>query len=279
MSQTLLPPSVPSDASPQPDAHGDRVAARRNLRTHQLLQAASGAEPAERQRLLGEAVLLNQEVAHSIARRYRARGIPEEDLRQVASLALVKAVQRFDPSAGHDFLSFAVPTMQGEVKRYFRDHGWMVRPTRRLQELQARIYAAESNLAQSLGRSPRPSEIARELDEDVEDVREALATDGCFTPTSLDRQAGPEHDACELGELIGADDPGAEAVEARAMLSSAVRRLGERDRRILMLRFFRGWTQQEIGRDLGVTQMQVSRLLSRILSQLRTELDAETWSG
>lgn len=263
-------PDLPSE----PDRSDDRAVARgRRLQlTAELLsRAAETPDALERQRLLDEAVVLNLCVASSIAGRYRNRGIPEEDLEQVAHLALVKAARGYDPSAGHDFLSYAVPTIRGEVKRHFRDHGWSVRPPRRVQELQARISGAEGQLTAALGRSPRPTEIAAHLDESVDAVSEALATDGCFTPTSLDRPVGEDADL-PLGELIGSDETGQGAVEARVVLAPVVRDLPDRDRRILMLRFFRGWTQQEIAEDIGVTQMQVSRLLSRILTDLRGRL-------
>jgi RNA polymerase sigma-B factor len=240
--------------------------------TSDLLQQAKGAYPAERQELLDQVVTSHLSVATAIAARYRTRGIAAEDLQQVACLALVKAARGYDPEVGHDFLSYAVPTIRGEIKRHFRDLGWMVRPPRRIQELQARITAAEAELSQSLGRSPRPSEIAAHLGERADDVNEALATVGCFTPSSLDRPAG-ENGTMAISDLLGGEDIAQGAVEARTMLAPVVRRLAERDRRILLLRFFRGWTQQEIAEDIGVTQMQVSRLLTRILSDLRKGLE------
>ena len=144
-------------------------------------------------------------VADSVVSRYRSRGIATEDLQQVAYLALTKAARRFDPSAGHDFLSFCVPTIRGEVRRYFRDKGWMVRPPRRIQELQQRITQAQTDLTTTLGRPPSADELARHLDEEPADVREALDGQGCFTPTSLDRPVGEEGRRL-LGELIGEDD-------------------------------------------------------------------------
>ena len=262
-------PAVPRQAT------GPRLAERtreeRRLTSARLLrEAADAPDERDRRRLLDEVVVLNLGLARAVASRYRRRGVGHEDLEQVANLALVKAANGFDPDSGHDFASYAVPTIRGEVKRYFRDHGWTVRPPRRIQELQARIGAAESELSFALGRSPRPSELARHLDEPVEEVMEALSTDGCFTPSSLDRPVGADSDTT-LGDLLGAEQS-TDAVEARVVLAPVVRTLGERDRRILMLRFFRGWTQSEIARDIGVTQMQVSRLLSRILSDLREEL-------
>lgn len=243
-------------------------------RTAELLVRASATQDeAERTDLLDEVVVLNMGVADAVAARYRSRGIPQDDLQQVAYLALTKAARRYDPeSAGSDFLSYAVPTMRGEVRRYFRDQGWVIRPTRRIQELQAAVYGASEELAATLGRSPRPSELAEHLGEPVEDVQEALATDGCFQPASLDRPVTTESGATTLGALMGEEEIGWDAVEARVALRPVVRNLDERDRRILQLRFFDGCTQSEIARDIGVTQMQVSRLLSRIMRDIRSDL-------
>jgi RNA polymerase sigma-B factor len=244
----------------------------RASRTADLLeQVPQTMDDEEREHLIDQVVVLNMGVANAIASRYSARGVPLEDLRQVAYVALIKATRNYDVTAGHNFLSYCVPTIRGEIRRHFRDHGWMVRPPRRIQELQGRISVGQSELAFKLGRSPRPQEIAAHLDEPLEDVIEALAGEGCFTPASLDRPVG-ESGTTPLGELIGQDDEGQGSAEARVVLAPVVSRLGERDRRILMLRFFRGWTQQEIAEDIGVTQMQVSRLLTRILADLRQEL-------
>jgi RNA polymerase sigma-B factor len=236
-----------------------------------LDRAAHAASDAERQRLLDKAVLLNIGVAKAVASRYRGRGVPQEDLDQVAMLGLVKAVQRFDPRRADDLLAYAVPTIRGEVRKHFRDHGWTVRPPRRVQELQARITTANEHLCQALGRSPKASEVASFLGETLDEVTDALATDGCFAPASLDRHVLDDSETT-LGDMLPSEDVDEGAMEARLMLGPAVRALGDRDRRILHLRFFLGWTQEEIAQDIGVTQMQVSRLLTRILSQLRREL-------
>jgi RNA polymerase sigma-B factor len=252
-----------------------RTRAKRAERSADLLEAASHtSDEVEHRRLLDEVVLLNMGVANALAARYNHRGVSLEDLRQVAYVALVKSAHGFDCTSGHEFLSYAVPTIRGELKRHFRDHGWAVRPPRRIQELQSRIAAADGELCAALGRSPRASEIADHLSVDLDDVVEALSADGCFTPASLDRPVGPDG-GTTMGELLGDPDQGQDAAEARVLLGPAVRTLGERDRRILMLRFFRGWTQQEIAEDIGVTQMQVSRLLSRILRELREELSEQ----
>ena len=273
----VLPPQSETSRAPSSGASRPAARAHRAQRTAELLQRAARADEPERQTLLEEVVVLNMGVARSVVSRYRLRGIGTDDLEQVAYLALVKAAHGFDADSGHEFVSYAVPTIRGEVKRHFRDHGWMVRPPRRIQELQGRIASVDSELAFELGRSPRPSEIAARLEEPLDDVLEALSTDGCFTPYSLDHPVGEDGDA-SLGDLIG-DEQSTGAVEARILLGPAVRALSERDRRILKLRFFRGWTQSEIAQDIGVTQMQVSRLLSRILRQLRQELVSQDVVG
>jgi RNA polymerase sigma-B factor len=209
-------------------------------------------------------------VARSIASRYRDRGIDLDDLEQVALLALIRAARRFDPDAGHDFMSYAVPTIRGELRKHFRDSGWMVRPPRRVQELQARIPRAQEELERRLGRSPRPSEISAHLGEDLDVVVEALTADGCFTPASLDAPVGDR--SAVLGDLLGHTDPDLDAAEARALLAPVLRRLDDRDRLMLTLRFAEQRTQTEIGERVGLTQTQVSRVLARILRQLRAEL-------
>jgi RNA polymerase sigma-B factor len=164
-----------------------------------------------------------------------------------------------------------VPTIRGELRKHFRDHGWMIRPPRRIQELQARINAAEAELSYQLGRSPKPKEIADHLDECTESVIEALASDGCFVPASLDHPAGGDG-STTLGDLLPLDDDEHRAAEARLMLQPVLGDLAERDRLILTMRFYEGLTQREIASRIGVTQMQVSRLLTRILGQLRNRV-------
>jgi len=251
----------------QPFPEPDRGATTGRL----LAELHATTDEQEKKALRAEVVVLNMGVARAIAHRYRQRGLAEEDLVQVAYVGLVKAVNGFDPSHERDFLSYAVPTVTGEVKRHFRDFGWTVRPPRRVQELQGQIARLSSELTNRLGRSPKPSEVAAEIGLDVETVIEALAADGAFTPASLDVPVG-EDGAATLGDLMPDQDTDLECAEARIMLGPAVRSLSPRDRRILELRFFEGWTQEQIAQDIGVTQMQVSRLLSRILKDLRNHL-------
>ena len=256
---------------------------RRDRTTRALAAAARTRSDSRREQLLAYVVGINMGVARSVAGRYINRGIEQDDLVQVAYAALTRAARDFDPTRRQDFLSYAVPSIRGELKKHFRDLGWTIRPPRRVQEAQARITRAEADLLQRYGRSPRPSEIADHIGLDLDHVIEAMATNGCFAPSSLDQPlTGADGSATGSGtaaDLLGEDDSAQAAVEARATLAPVVRRLRERDRRILYLRFFEERTQQEIADDIGVTQMQVSRLLSRIMQDLRTELADESASA
>jgi RNA polymerase sigma-B factor len=249
--------------------------AERSDETRHLLERAHACPPGPRRdALLDEVVLVNREVADAVASRYRGRGVADDDLRQAAYEGLVKAVRKFDPAVRPDLLTYAVPTMRGEVQRWFRDQSWMVRPPRRIQEMQWRVSRSIERLSQDLGREPTGAEIADDLECATELVEEAVQGFGCFHPPSLDRPAGEAGTGASLGDLLPADDDhGQASAEARVALGPVVRDLSERDRRILYLRFFEGLSQHEIGAELGVTQMQVSRLLQRILTRLRHELE------
>lgn len=255
---------------PQRDAHLPR--AERSRLTQQLLDRAHAtSDPQERAAVCERVVLLNRRVAEAVAARYRGRGVPQEDLDQAAYEGLTKAVGKFDPSLRNDLLTYAVPTIRGEIQRYFRDQSWMVRPPRRVQELQWRVNQTIDRMAQELGREPADEEVRRELEISEEDYQEAMVGFGCFQPPSLDQPLA-DQSSLTLGDALPDDGYSDEVVEARTILAPLVRRLPERDRRILYLRFFEDQTQQEIGEDLGVTQMQVSRLLARILKDLRSEI-------
>ena len=247
-------------------------ASRAELTARLLQQAAEADNEWERRRLQDEVVVLNMGIARSIAARYRGRGILQDDLVQAAYVALVRAARGFDASYGREFLSYAIPTIDGEVKRQFRDHGWMVRPPRGIQKLQRDVSLAQDQLTQQLGHSPRISEVATFLQVPVEEVVEALSADGCFTPTSLDLAVGEDGDG-SLGDLLWNEDREMTAAEARVMVAPEVRRLPERDRRVLYLRFFKQRTQAQIAEEIGVTQMQVCRILARVLSELRGRLE------
>lgn len=234
--------------------------------TASLLSRARRASGPERDRLLDEVVLLNMCVARSVAARYRNRGVPQEDLEQVAQMALVRCVRKYDADRDHDLLSYAVPCVRGEVRRYFRDHGWMVRPTRRVQELRPRVIAQRDR-----GYASR-RDIASRLGVDESDVEEVFLAEGCFSPNSLDA-AVRGSEAPMIDSL--ADPSGSaklEAAEVRSMLGPFLRQISPRDRELLHLRFVEGRTQQEIAEALGVTQTHVSRSLKRVLADLRTRM-------
>jgi RNA polymerase sigma-B factor len=268
--------AAPLPSTPRSSSHL-RERADRARRTDDVLTQLDRLDDGDDQRreeLLSELIEINMCVAHTIAARYRNRGIADDDLAQVACLALVRVARSYDHRSGYDFMSYAVPSIRGEVRRHFRDQGWMVRPPRRVQEMQARISVAESDLSTKLGHPPTTAQLAHELDSSEEDVLEAMAANGCFAPTSLD-QTIPDTRTSSIGEQLGIEETGLAAAEARVVLAPVVRRLNERERLILDMRFFRGCTQQEIAHEIGVTQMQVSRLLSGMLRRLRAHLEQE----
>ena len=249
----------------------------RSARTRALFEErAATDDPDARHRLVEEIVTLTLPVADSLAQRYAARGLALDDLVQEARLALVRVVESFRPDAGHDFLSYAVPSILGALRKQFRDTGWTIRPPRRIQEAQQAINQGRSDLIQQLGREPRVAELAEALTLDQETVIEALSADGCYTPASLDRPVGGDADTDPggrtLGSVLGGEDPDFASCEARVVLRPLLSRLEDRDLTVLRLRFVDGLTQREVGAEIGVTQMQVSRILSRIFATLRDEV-------
>ncbi len=253
---------------------GEIDAATRDECSHELLALAAACEDASwRQKYFDQVVLLNGPVAESIAGRYRARGIESDDLVQVAYLGLVKATQGYKPGVGAGFLAYAVPTISGEIKRHFRDFGWVVRPPRRLQELRSQVTATRSELQQAHGRPATSDEVAEHLGVAPRELAEAEMTDGCYTVLSLDSPSRPG--ATVLADILVDETDRYEHVENIEALRPALLRLSDRDRRILLLRFVRGWTQERIGQEIGVSQMQVSRLLARILDELRMMMQVE----
>lgn len=215
-------------------------------------------------------------VARNIARRFAQRGDTIDDLEQVATLGLINAVDRFDPERGVDFLAFAVPGITGEVRRHFRDRTRTIRIPRRILQLQAAAYEATTDLTQRLGRAPRPSELAGRMGVPLEDVLEVLAAHYAAYPASLDepQQDDDRPGRTRIGSLGGAD-PGLGLVEDRVAVVPLLAELPDRERRILQLRFFDDLTQTEIATLTGISQMHVSRLLSRTLGTLRVRLAQE----
>jgi RNA polymerase sigma-B factor len=238
-----------------------------------LTELRTCTDEQRRERLRHELVVANLPVATSIAMRYRSRGAGLEDLVQAANLGLVKAVNGFDLERGNEFMAYAVPTIAGEVKRYFRDQGWDIRPPRRVQELRPEVERAVGELTQTLGRSPRVSEIAARLSVGEEDVIECISSAEIYHLSSLDAPVGnSEHLA--VADTLGEPDPALAKVDDLMTLRVLLDELPPRDRRILALRFFRGWTQAQIAGDIGVTQMQVSRLITKVLARLKAGMTA-----
>ncbi len=259
----------------------------RSLRTRELFQRLSTltdshGDRVEAQRLRDEIVLLNLPVADALAHRYTSRGIATEDLVQVARLTLVKVVRTFSVTFDNDFLAYAVPSITGALRKHFRDAGWVVRPPRRLQEAQLRINAETPRLQQVLGRVPTGDELAEATGLEESVVAEALSLDGCFSPTSLDVPAQRDRSGTDtIGSLLPDDlsDLDFARAEARMALRPLVEGLSHRDRQVLELRFVHEMTQREVGDRIGVTQMQVSRILTRILNQLREQLSTPPMSA
>lgn len=238
---------------------------------HQLADRAL-PEPT-RQSVRARLVAEHLPVAEHIARRFRNRGQSEDDLRQVAAVGLIQAVDRFDPERGSDFLSFAVPTITGEVRRYFRDATWSVSVPRRLKELHAAITTTTAQLSQSLGRAPRPSELAEALGRPIEEIHEGLSAANAYHSDSLDEMvSSADGVTTSVGDLLGGQDDELDDVESRQTLFPALAKLPERERTIVTLRFFGNLTQTQIADRIGLSQMHVSRLLSASITKLRTEL-------
>jgi RNA polymerase sigma-B factor len=240
---------------------------------HQLVD--SELSEVTRQSVRARLVAGHLPVAEHIARRFRNRGQPEDDLRQVAAVGLIQAVDRFDPKRGNDFLAFAVPTITGEVRRYFRDATWSVGVPRRLKELHAAITKTTAELSQTLGRAPRPSELAEALDRPIEEIHEGLSAAGAYHSDSLDESvSGTDGATTSVADLLSEPDDDMAEVEHRQTLFPALAKLPERERTIVVLRFFGNLTQTQIAERIGLSQMHVSRLLAASIAKLRTELAA-----
>lgn len=232
----------------------------------QLLEAAASASPAERAMLEDEVVRRHLGLVKHLAGRYVGRGADREDLIQVASFALVKAIRGFDRAKG-EFVPFAMVTILGEIKKHFRDQCWGVRPPRRIQQLQADISAATERRFQADARTPGDADLAEDLGTDVAEIREALSARSCFSPSSLDQpvQAGGR----PLGEMLAMEENAYDFIENWVTVGPLCERLDDAERELLRLRFVEDKTQQEIADLIGVSQMQVSRRLTKVLEKLR----------
>jgi RNA polymerase sigma-B factor len=275
-----------SDGPPRPGrADGERDAERvfadldyqyaqfKPLLDHYALLAAD--DPA-RERLRDALIMSYLPLARHMAQRYAHRGVPVDDLVQVATIGLINAIDRYQPHHPRGFLVYAVPTMRGEIRRYFRDHTWSMRVSRRVKDLCVTLNATSAELSRVLGRAPRPTELAAWLRVPVEEVLEALrASEETHHIPSLDAaQRAASDDQATLGDLLGGADARLEMVEYRHALRPLLEELPPRERTILVLRFFGNMTQAEIGERLGISQMHVCRLLHATLERLRQQLQA-----
>jgi len=270
-------------ATPEADPDGGRVTApadevpddsqrATSRRLFEELRAHGEDDPA-RSEAREALVRLHLPLVEHLARRFRNRGEPYEDLVQVATIGLIKAVDRYDLERGVEFSTYATPTIVGEVKRHFRDKGWAVRVPRRLQELRLSISSATQQLSQDLGRSPTVAELATLLEISEDDVLEGLESANAYSTLSLDApDAGNEEAGPAVLDSLGDLDEALEGVENRESLRPLLAQLPDREKQILLLRFFGNLTQSQIADHIGISQMHVSRLLARTLSQLREGL-------
>jgi RNA polymerase sigma-B factor len=220
-------------------------------------------------------VRMHLPLVEHLARRFRNRGEPLDDLTQVATIGLIKSVDRFDPQRGVEFSTYATPTIIGEIKRHFRDKGWAVRVPRRLQELRLSLTAATSELSQRNGRSPTVAELATHLGISDEEVLEGLESANAYSTLSLDVPESGDDESPAVADSLGSEDEALEGVEYRESLKPLLEQLPAREKRILLLRFFGNMTQSQIATELGISQMHVSRLLAKTLAQLREGLTTD----
>ncbi len=251
------------------DAGGEHINASALLaEMHQL-----GADDPRRKPLRDQLVALHMPLVVYLARRFSGRNEPMNDLVQVGSIGLIKAIDRFDPERKLEFSTYATPTILGELKRHFRDTGWLIHVPRRAQELQTTLNAARADLSQELGRAPTVAELAARIDVEEDAVVEALDAARAYSGVPLDVLAPPGETVPEH-PILGVTDDGYEQVEQRAVLRDVIAKLPESEREILLLRFVANKTQTEIAAIVGVSQMQVSRLVARGLKRLRQNLGA-----
>ena len=239
--------------------------------TGQLLRAYHEHGDAHaRERLIEE----NLPLVRAIARRYAGRGEQLEDLVQVGSIGLIKAIDRFDVERGVDLQTYAVPTIVGEIKRHFRDRGWAVHVPRRLKELNLKLSTLIGQLSSTLGRSPTVAELAKAAEVGEEEIVEAFEAGHAYTADSLSAGSGDDAEVDRLQQL-GSLEPAYAVAEDRELLSSGLEALDERERLIVKLRFFDGLTQSQIAHEIGISQMHVSRLVRRALERMRAEIEQE----
>ena len=256
-------------AGPQADLSPEEVKQLTRRAFDRLVELDDGVE---RDRVRAELVSLHLPLVEHLARRFRNRGEPHDDLVQVGVIGLIKSIDRFECARGVEFSTYATPTVVGEIKRHFRDKGWSIRVPRRLQEMRLSLASATADLTQLLGRSPTVGELAEQLDVAEEEVLEGLESANAYSTLSLDAPESRGEDGPSMADVLGTEDKELEQVEYRESLKPLLAALEPRDRRILSLRFFHQMTQSQIAREIGLSQMHVSRLLARTLNQLRLGL-------
>ena len=249
----------------------ERTSAERQRARDLFAELAAGADSSVRDEL----VRMHLPLVEYLARRFRNRGEPLEDLVQVATIGLIKSVDRFDLERGVEFSTYATPTIVGEIKRHFRDKGWAIRVPRRLQELKLTLTKATGELSQTLGRSPTVAELAKHLGLQEEEILEGLESANAYSAVSLDATDSGDDDTPAVSDSLGMIDEALEGVEYRESLKPLLDKLPPREKKILVLRFFGNMTQSQIAAELGISQMHVSRLLARTLAQLREGLLTE----
>jgi RNA polymerase sigma-B factor len=245
---------------------------RRSAELFEVLHSPA-SDAGARQQARTDLIHLHLPLVEHCARRFRNRGEPFEDLVQVGTIGLIKSIDRFDDERGVEFSTYATPTIIGEIKRYFRDKGWAIRVPRRLQELRMQIGTASAELTQSLGRSPTPRELADRVGCSVEEIVEGIESSNAYSTLSLDATDDSDDGSASMLDALGVDDVNLAHVEIRESLKPLLDRLAPREKKILLLRFFRNMTQSQIAEEIGVSQMHVSRLLNRTLEQLRASLE------
>ena len=264
-----------SDQAADPPDDEPRWSNRDRAHERELLTLVATLDEDDPRRIAArdEIVTMHLPLAAFLARRFRDRGESLDDLTQVATIGLIKAVDRFEPDRGVEFSTFATPTVVGEIKRHFRDKGWAIRVPRRLQELRIAISRATAELGQTNGRSPTVAELAAHLGVAEDDILEGLESAQAYATLSLDASSGDaDEDGGSLADTLGGEDPSLAEVETRQTLSPLLAGLAPRERRVIQMRFYENLTQAQIAERVGVSQMHVSRLLAKSLAQMRTSL-------
>jgi RNA polymerase sigma-B factor len=268
--EVTVAPQDPPAGSTETELRPDRAQARQMFAD----LAAMAEDDPRRRPIRDQLVEMHLPLVEYLARRFRNRGEPYDDLVQVATIGLIKSIDRFDLERGVEFSTYATPTIVGEVKRHFRDKGWAIRVPRRLQEMKLALTKATSELSQRNGRAPTVAELAAHLEISEDEVLEGLESSNAYSAISLD---APDLDdeSSAMSDTLGETDQALEGVEYRESLKPLLEQLPPREKRILLLRFFANMTQSQIAAELGISQMHVSRLITRTLAHLREGLLAE----